>query len=154
MFNIGPNAFHFFFLLLANIFQLVWICRMLSVSPSLSLVEQQSQQTDSQTHQQEAQHPPHRLAPPGQSWNVAVVVIVRLRIHSSAGKEKSRTYLRYLKSTSAVWSKNYNPDVWWTVGLSVTVFYSREAAHGVGVPHKQILAFIRLQHELWDADAC
>lgn len=31
--------------------------------------------------------------------------------------------------------------------------YSREATHGVGVPHEQILAFVRLQHELGDADA-
>lgn len=32
--------------------------------------------------------------------------------------------------------------------------YSRETTHSVGVPHKQILAFIRLQHKLGDADAC
>lgn len=32
--------------------------------------------------------------------------------------------------------------------------YSRETTHGLGVPHKQVLAFICLQHELGDADAC
>lgn len=34
------------------------------------------------------------------------------------------------------------------------VVYSRETTHSLGVPHKQVLAFIRLQHELGDADAC
>ena len=63
--------------------KLLCICQTLLFSPPLPLVEQKSQQTDRQTHQQQAEHHPHHLAPPGQSWSVAVIV-VRFCINSSA----------------------------------------------------------------------
>lgn len=53
------------------------------MSPSLSLVEQKSQQADSQSDQQDGQHHPQRLAPPQQRRGPAV--LVRLFFHGSAG---------------------------------------------------------------------
>lgn len=40
------------------------------------------------------------------------------------------------------------------MAVKVKSVSSRETAHSVRLPYKQILAFVRLQLELGDADAC
>lgn len=119
---------------------------MLMASPSLSLVEQKPQQTNCQPYQQDSQQQPERLAPAWQRCP-AVVVIVRLRLYSSV-RHRGRKLTTYAH-------RHFNPilqsgGLWPRKSQSVS---SRESAHRVRVPQKQILALSRLQHELWDADA-
>lgn len=78
---------------------------MLLVSPPLSLVEQKPQQTDTQTHQQEAQHHPRRLALP--AWRLAAVAVICLCVNSSA-KKMTKKKLHIHESTFVVWSKKKN----------------------------------------------
>lgn len=54
------------------------------VLPSLSFVEQKSQQADGQSDQQDSQHHPQRLAPPQQRQG-PVVLLLPLIFHSPEG---------------------------------------------------------------------
>lgn len=42
----------------------------------------------------------------------------------------------------------------WGLKSDCKKMYSRQITHSIRVPHKQILAIVRLQHKLRDADTC
>lgn len=96
-------------------------------------MEQQPQQTHAQPHQQDGQQPPQRRAPQGSSHRV----IGGLLLHGPGGS-----------GGEGVTRPLGSPTVRSRASAS-----SREDADGVRVPHKQVLALVRLQHELRDAHA-
>lgn len=77
------------------------------------------------------------MAPPQQGQRPAAVLVPGQLRHSSegGGGEEVVSHWASLKFAACDW-------------------VSSRQADGLRVPHKQVLALVRLQHELGDADAC
>lgn len=74
---------------------------------------------------------------------------------SAEAASRRRRPLTFLPQFCGLWTRRRSftfilPPIY-RLRLEVS---SRQNADGCRVPHKQILAFVRLQHELGDADAC